>query len=197
MMPEFTTSVVALVMSELTGLMPRIQLQNTRWSHLKGVQLADPAFHRPDRVDCVIGADMYTSILLDGLKKGPEGTPVAQRTVFGWILTGEGGDESTSRPQEVTVFHTIAEPTLNQLLEKFWQIEDIAQTKHWTTKKQFCEDYFVKTTSRNSEGRFVVRLPFAAKTRFEGSRDIALSCLFRMERRIMKVPDYPCLIIIL
>ncbi|XP_023314645.1 uncharacterized protein LOC106654050 [Trichogramma pretiosum] len=188
MMPEFTTSVVALVMSELTGLMPRIQLQITRWSHLKGVQLADPAFHRPDRVDCVIGADMYTSILLDGLKKGPEGTPVAQRTVFGWILTGEGGDESTSRPQEVTAFHTIAEPTLNQLLEKFWQIEDIAQTKHWTTEEQFCEDYFVKTTSRNSEGRFVVRLPFAAKTRFECSRDIALSCLFRMERRIMKSP---------
>ena len=35
-----------------------------------------------------LGADVYPYILLDGLIKGAPGTPIAQRTIFGWTLTG-------------------------------------------------------------------------------------------------------------
>ena len=39
-------------------------------------------------------------------------------------------------------------------------IEEIPTATLWTSEEQKCEDHFKSTTRRNSEGRFVVRLPF-------------------------------------
>ncbi|KAL7291704.1 hypothetical protein TKK_0014493 [Trichogramma kaykai] len=178
----------ALVMSELTGLLPRSHVGGAQWDHLRDLTLADPEFYEPNKVDCVIGADLIPDIIMDGIKKGPVGAPLAQRSVFGWILTGEIHQKAEVQLPSVRAFHVQLEPTLHQIVERFWEIEDIAKKQHLTLEEQYCEDYFCKTTTRTETGRFMVRLPFAKSSTFPGSRDIAVSCLTRTERRIAKTP---------
>lgn len=53
------------------------------WPHLTGLPLADPAPSNNTPIHFLIGADLYGSLLLNGLRKGPPGSPTAQLIVFG------------------------------------------------------------------------------------------------------------------
>ena len=63
------------------------KLSNTR-SHLQGLPLADNFEFPPIEIDILLGADVYSYILSDGLIKGAPGSLITQRTIFGWTLTG-------------------------------------------------------------------------------------------------------------
>jgi len=71
----------AHVLPSLTTLLPSLDISAESWSHLKGLQLADPQFSVPGNIDIIIGADLYGQILNEGLIKGPDGTPIAQYTI--------------------------------------------------------------------------------------------------------------------
>ena len=45
-------------------------------------------------------------------------------------------------------------------LKKFWEIEDLPQSHHFTKEEQACEQHFQQTTTRNEDGLFIVKLPF-------------------------------------
>ena len=57
------------------------------WTHLKGLQLADNFVSPPNEIDILHGRDLYPEILVEGLVKGPVGTPMAQKTIFSWVLS--------------------------------------------------------------------------------------------------------------
>ena len=59
-----------------------------QWPHLANLKLADPSYLKPKHIDCILGAGVYTRIVLDGIKVGPPNAPMAQNTHLGWILTG-------------------------------------------------------------------------------------------------------------
>ena len=65
-----------------------------KWDHLSDLKLADPDFRTPARIDLLLGAEVFTSVLRDGRRTGPRGTPSAINTCFGWVLFGKigGGD---------------------------------------------------------------------------------------------------------
>lgn len=48
--------------------------------------------------------------------------------------------------------------TLNDQLERFWNIEEHQPKKFLMPNEQACEEYFWRTT-RQEDGRYVVRLP--------------------------------------
>ena len=56
--------------------------------HIQGLQLADPHFDQPGRVDLLLGEDSMSDILLPAQATGPPGTAKAWNTVFGWALRG-------------------------------------------------------------------------------------------------------------
>ena len=62
-----------------------------KWEHLSDLKLADPDFRTPARIDLLLGAEVFTSILRDGRRTGPGGTPSALNTCFGWVLFGKIG----------------------------------------------------------------------------------------------------------
>ena len=62
-----------------------------KWEHLTDLKLADPDFRTPARIDLLLGAEVFTSILRDGRRTGPRGTPSALNTCFGWVLFGKIG----------------------------------------------------------------------------------------------------------
>ena len=54
-----------------------------KWDHLSDLNLADSDFRTLACIDWLLGAEVFTSILLDGLQTGPRGTPYAINTCFG------------------------------------------------------------------------------------------------------------------
>ena len=53
-----------------------------KWKPLAGLDLADPDFGTPARVDIFLGADYYGEILICSRRWGPRGTPYAQKPVL-------------------------------------------------------------------------------------------------------------------
>ena len=77
----------SLVVPRITDYVPYSNITLSKLPHLQGLQLVDDLTNS-DPIHLLIGADLYGSVFLDGLKKGFTGDPVAQNTIFGWVVSG-------------------------------------------------------------------------------------------------------------
>ena len=60
------------------------------WDCISDLELADPEYRTPARIDLLLGAaEVFTSILRDGRRTGPRGTSSASNTCLGWVLSGK------------------------------------------------------------------------------------------------------------
>ncbi|XP_075167861.1 uncharacterized protein LOC142240024 [Haematobia irritans] len=53
-----------------------------------GLQLADPLFYESGHVHLSLGGDIYAKIIRNGISGGAFGKPLAQFTIFGYIISG-------------------------------------------------------------------------------------------------------------
>lgn len=154
----FNLNVNAFVLRSLTTLLPNWGIKGSTCPLINNLPLADATFNIPDRVDLLLGAEVYSKVIDNGLVKGTDGI-VAQFTRFGWILSGELTDQRQARHKEVMSMHI---STLdNDILKRFWEIEsDLGNTKKiLTNEEEICEQIYKRTTKRNEMGRYIVNLP--------------------------------------
>ncbi|RLU26233.1 hypothetical protein DMN91_000026 [Ooceraea biroi] len=122
-----------------------------------------------------------------------QGQLVLQNTKLGWIVAGTMPSSVQKSPicnQFTTSLVTCSENSCEMLreeLEKFWKLENCddykARTLSITEKK--CGRYFEQTTTRDSDGRFIVRLPFQdVKPPIGNNREIARKRLHRLEHTL-------------
>lgn len=88
------------------------------WSHLSDVDLADPHFGQPGKIDILLGVDIFVQVMRDGRRTGPPGSPVAFETQFGWVLAGEV--DSVARENHITSHHVVVKSG-DDLLRQFWR----------------------------------------------------------------------------
>ena len=110
----------------------------------------------------ISGADLYGLILKDDMVRGTVEAPIAQNTVFGWILFGIVDPQNYSiDSSHDTVYYTIPQSWLEHTLSRFWEIEELPSRIKLSS--DYCDQYFTSSYSSNYHGRFVVRLPFARR----------------------------------
>jgi len=114
------------------------------WPHLHNLNLADPDPCSNYPIHLLIGADLYGSLLLPKLKQGPIGTPTAQLTVFGWIISGPTGNSNLNK-RSVHSLNSVSDLSIDNLLQKFWQIEEISSKPPLSEEDEQCEQHFIKT----------------------------------------------------
>ena len=51
------------------------------------MDLANPHFYKAAGIDVVLGADLYQSIITEGLVSRGKGVPVAHHTVLGYVFS--------------------------------------------------------------------------------------------------------------
>ncbi|XP_046966951.1 uncharacterized protein LOC124534960 [Vanessa cardui] len=159
--PQFTLVVKAHVLTKLTYFLPTKKANVQLWPALAQLKLADPKFDVPNKIDLLLGAEVYSQILVEGLIKGPPGCPVAQNTHLGWILSGQIHSDhvdSESCQANSVIVNMYTQCNDNDLLRKFWELEsdDLSvKKKMLTDDEQKCEETFRNTVTRDDHGRYI------------------------------------------
>lgn len=186
-------SLEAIVMPRLTDKLPSNRVAvSASWTHLHNLPLADPLYYKPEKIDLILGADTYGEIIISEIRKGPIGTPVAQNSIFGWILIGKAFIEQTqeTRSREIMTYYSEAEVCTS--LRRFWELEDVSDLRKPTKNDELCEEHFQKNHIRRHNGSYSVDLPFNTNDNippiFGNTRNQALMRFFQMERRLQSNP---------
>lgn len=173
----------AFVVKQVTDVMPANHINIENWSHVQGLELADPTYHIPGQIDLLLGVNVYADILMSGVIRGDPGTPIAQQTHLGWIISG-GQNERQEQNNIVSMHLNVS---LDRMLTRFWEIEAFDDNKNNLTSKEVrAEELYEKTVQRQSDGRYVVALPFENENPVlpENSRNIAMKRLKHLERKL-------------
>ncbi|XP_077272766.1 uncharacterized protein LOC143903178 [Temnothorax americanus] len=181
--PGLTT--MASILNSLTNYSPAPISPHNSWSHLADLTLADPDPMNSDPINILIGADLYSKLILDGVRKGSSGQPIAQNTIFGWVLS-DPMSTLPSSSRTITVQHCSSLLSLNRELRNFWEVEEVPRLTTLSPEDQQCEEHFLNTHSRCSDGRYVVHLPFkrGPPIAIGDSYHIAERCLKGLHRRL-------------
>ncbi|XP_011884011.1 PREDICTED: uncharacterized protein LOC105571146 [Vollenhovia emeryi] len=155
--PSFSTT--ALILPSLTSYAPKRPIDPSALSHLSHLKWADSDPTSADPIHVLIGADLYSELLLDGVQKGRAGQPIAQNSLLGWIISGPVFSDTDQTSLHLSV-HCTSLTSLGEELKRFWEIEEPPQVQLSTPLEEQCESHFRSTHSRSADGRYVVRLPF-------------------------------------
>ncbi|XP_053968799.1 uncharacterized protein LOC128870226 [Anastrepha ludens] len=179
-------TVDALILPKITSDLPTQPLKVLAWPHIQDIFLADQHFMKPGRIDILVRMDVMGQLLCSEIRKGPPGTPMAQRTVFGWTLFGNvDGSESTS----LGLQSLHCEVHLDRALTRLWELEEAPKKAHLTYEERYCEEFFEKTHRRSPDGRFIVELPLKSDVPLGASRSYAVRSLLSIEKRLARDDD--------
>ncbi|XP_075150158.1 uncharacterized protein LOC142241424 [Haematobia irritans] len=85
--PEIQLQAILKTNNRVSSTTPRRSVSNSFLKHFNNLVLADPEFYRSAPVDIVLGVDIYSNIVSEGILNR-SGLPTAQNTIFGWTLYG-------------------------------------------------------------------------------------------------------------
>ncbi|XP_045498278.1 uncharacterized protein LOC123696250 [Colias croceus] len=174
---DYSLNTGVFIMNHAVNNLPNKSFNKPAWSFINDIQLADPEFYRRRPVDLLLGADVYSSIIMEGIIKQSESIPVAQQTRLGWILCGN-----------VKSFQCNVVMVDVDSLQKFWSIEDINENIDISQEDYQCIQQYKSTTTRQSDGKYVVRLPLHpdADEKLGLSKTKACAQFYQLERKLQK-----------
>ncbi|XP_017762447.1 PREDICTED: uncharacterized protein LOC108552425 [Eufriesea mexicana] len=153
----------------------------------RNIKLADAEFHKAAAIDMLLGSGPTLSLFSIGqikLPSGPKTDLILQKTQLVWVIGGSVPSGVKQRSQPFETFNLQIE------LDKFWKIEEGSNEQHLTAEEQAAEDHFQRNTTRSSDGRYTVALPFKNTIKSLGdSKQIALKRFHTLETRLAKDPE--------
>lgn len=140
----FTSSSTAVVLNKLTSMLPNYNFDRSLIDHqrIEDLSLADPNFNKSGKINMILGADVYADIIMNGFIKSENNAFVAQETEIGWILSGPVGKNRIKAGQAVCMVAPTSE--IDNKLQKFWEIEELAEQRVLTTDEQKYMEEMVK-----------------------------------------------------
>ncbi|XP_024871902.1 uncharacterized protein LOC112454640, partial [Temnothorax curvispinosus] len=185
----------AHILQTLTNILPSFNAAPQEWPHLTKLTLADPYFLTPRPVDIIIGAESYGQIVKPNIIKRNTLMPIAQLSIFGWLVLGP---VDTSSSASAAVHHASIqerEDALDELLSRFWTQEEVPASTNLdlTPDEQRCEEHFKSTVSRKycSTGRYTVRLTLKSSLDTLGDSYLtAHRCLKSLQTRLSRDDNY-------
>ncbi|XP_075157751.1 uncharacterized protein LOC142231017 [Haematobia irritans] len=188
---NFSMKINMIIVPKLAHLLPAKQVKVQDIGDLSNFELADPYFYKPSPIDVIIGSDYLPQINMEGIRLDIAQGLEVRESKFGWYLSGP------MPISEINSFSTLVcdydYTDLNEQLKKFWEIEEAEFRPPVNDNDSYCEEYFKRTTIRDENGRYVVRLPFRPEFPQEiflgASKKSALAQYLRMDKNLEKTPD--------
>ncbi|XP_045452660.1 uncharacterized protein LOC123661764 [Melitaea cinxia] len=186
---NYKTKLNCLVLSRLTGNLPKAPINIQQLNIPSHLRLADPDFNQPAPIDILIGADLFWRLMKNDRISLGANKPILQYSSFGWLI----GGPISYQAKQVMCNHSVIndnlsnESKVDNLLTKFWELEELPQKTILSEAELACENHFRSHTSRLPSGRFSVRLPLRDSPDCLGDTyNLAKSRLFNLEKRFRK-----------
>ncbi|XP_062714097.1 uncharacterized protein LOC134290889 [Aedes albopictus] len=153
---SFSVKCSMLILPLITVKLPQFSVDTRQVP--EHVNLADPTFAVTSNIDMILGAAHFFRVLRYGRISLGNDLPLLQNTEFGWVVSGEGMLENHDHedPRNCQFSNPC---TIDELVNRFWQLEEVQQSKGWSPSERYCEEHFVEHIVRNADGRYVVKLP--------------------------------------
>ncbi|XP_065085731.1 uncharacterized protein LOC135707774 [Ochlerotatus camptorhynchus] len=135
---DYNTTVEFLVLPKVAIDLPSAAVDTSSWEIPPGAEVFFELFKVSGRIQL-----------------GP-GLPTLINSDFGWVVSGKNTQCPSITPIVANVA-TVAD--LNNLMEKFWSLEEDSSRTCYSVEETACEEYFRRTVSRTPEGRYIVSLP--------------------------------------
>ncbi|GBO10843.1 hypothetical protein AVEN_104994-1 [Araneus ventricosus] len=184
---SYVQSLNFLVVPKITaGLTPSNKF-DVSIGDFSNIKLADEKFNVPERVDMLLGVEVFYELLRPGQISLPNSNLLLQNTVFGFIVSGGIPRENEN------VIHCgflNQEINLDQTLKQFWEIENVESDIPKSRESILCEEHFQNNHSRDKSGRYIIKMPLKENPDCLGkSRHIALKKLNSLWNRFVKDPE--------
>lgn len=113
---DFSACLEFFIVPRITGNLPLTRVNCTNIALPTDIQLADPNFSIPDRVDMLLGAEVFFEMLKTGRMMIPNTTAVLQDTQFGWVLSGPIRPSPSTASDMQYSFFVSAEENLHEIV---------------------------------------------------------------------------------
>ena len=116
--------------------------------YVNHLQLADPTFNVPGKIDILLGADVLEEVMLDNRIK--DNGVVIRESLFGWIVPGpvQKSESENSFPILANTSLIASSSCSEDLISKFWELESVPDKKHLSNEEKECEIHFDQITKR-------------------------------------------------
>ncbi|XP_055909667.1 uncharacterized protein LOC129944332 [Eupeodes corollae] len=163
--PSFNLECEMFVVKKITSCLPSRSLSQAQAKEMRELKLADPKFSEPARIEMLLGAQVWAEIIRECIKRFSSGL-TAQDSSLGWIVFGKLQPRHERAGKTMCIASEPSDVELNQLLRKFWKIEE------------------------PSSGRYVVTIPINPRAAELGStRAVAMKRFLQTEKRLCAVPE--------
>ncbi|XP_066583634.1 uncharacterized protein [Prorops nasuta] len=177
---DYHIKLVCLIVPKISDSVPTETFKRENIKIPQNIKLADPNFHIPNVIDVLIGSGKALSLFAIGQIRITQNDVdlYLQKTQLGWVVAGGFIDLRDSK-------ETCHSVVLENIMQKFWEVEEVGLIKYPSQEEIDCEQHYVNTINRDVSGRYIVRLPFRQRIEtFRGSKDIAHRRLLLLERRM-------------
>ena len=191
---DWSAKVIAGVTQTITGYIPHSPSSSVRdQSNVRDLELADPNFDVPGKIDLLLGEDILPEIqMLNGPKDGAR----VMETVFGWVVRGLYTPGETKDTVKAVVHLAIKAPEeekdsvqdTTDALVRFWESEEPSKpTTSYSSEETRVLDHYNSTHMYVSPiGKYMVTLPKKESASTLGeSRSRALRRFYSNERSLL------------
>lgn len=186
----FQISFNAVITKKVTSFVNTAGVDLSGWPKHITENLADSHINSSGTIDLLLGANIWSRVLMAAVYASENSNLVAQKTRFGWVVFG--GIETPS--DSVVGLVEIHEPTnaeLNESLERFWKIDAIEKPRIRSAEEAMVEEIFVRDHERLPSGQFMVPVPFKPNAGELGESKMRALRAFRgMESRFQRQPVF-------
>ena len=190
---DWSHQVSAVIIDHITDEHPKQDASQVKeMPAVKGLTPADPNFHRPGRIDVLLGADVLPYIQT---RSGPESSIIAVETVFGHAFMGTYQSAGSEQPTKATIQVAISQPSpsqedqLSSALTRFWEMEEPpSQKPAFTIEEKIVQAEYALTHSYDPIAeKYTVVLPRKPEELKLGeSRSRALQRFHQAEKSLLR-----------
>nr|XP_022908869.1 uncharacterized protein LOC111420176 [Onthophagus taurus] len=172
----------AIISKNICSYQPKTTIDISKYNHLRDLKIS-PSQTSPNCIDLLLGAELVPHIFTGERRIGDVDEPAAIGSIFGWLLMGKTSENNNTTAN----ISLLVEPSLDQYLQKFWELDQVKNSITEAPEDIRCEGEFVNNYQRMDNSRFMVKFIFkTASPELGQSYSQALRRFLSLEKRLIK-----------
>lgn len=126
-----------LVLPKLTSNIPLMHIDTSNMNVPRNIQLADPQYYKPQKIDIILGASVFFKVLgTDRIQPVKNGVFFI-KTHFGYIIRGQVPSIKNNPSRSIMSFVACTDMLkLEEKVLKFWQLEKITPENSYSLEEK-------------------------------------------------------------